>query len=155
MSYNNYNDYGGNYGRSNYGGGYSRGNYGGGYNRSYGRRNDGYQRQTKKHSGAKYHASTKNGNPCISAWNYSKKMGMLSILIAPYKGSKVVESQTGRRYGVWMASITGKGVRQNFPVLVDLASHRVVIREGYGWVINPSAPNGGYCGTFTRNNNRR
>lgn len=108
----------------------------------------------KKHSGAKYHATTKNGNPAISAWNYSRRHGLVSVLIAPYKGSKVVTSQSGRRWGVWMASITGKGFRQNFPVLVDLASHKAYIREGFGWVVNPSAPNGGYCGTFSRKNGR-
>lgn len=144
MAYNNYN---GGYSRNYNNRGYSRGYNGGG----------GYQerREPKKHSGARYMASSKNGNPVIAAWNYSRKLGVVSILIAPYKGSKKVKSKSGREWGVWMCSIKGKAVSpQNFPVLVDLSSHKAIIRE-WGWVVNPGAPNGGYCGTFSRNNNRR
>jgi len=116
--------------------------------RGYGNRGNG--RPAKKHSGARYIDSTKNGNPVITAWNYSRKAGLLSILIAPYKGSRIVQSKSGREWAVWMCSIEGKGVRDHFPVLVEMRTKRAIIQNGYGWVVNPSAPNGGYCGTFTK-----
>ena len=106
----------------------------------------------KKHSGAKYIASSKNGNPCITAWNYSKRLGLVNVFAAPYKGTKEVTSLTSKKtYQVWMCSITGKGLApRNFPVLVSSLKQSFQIEEGYGWTINPNAANGGYCGKFSK-----
>lgn len=111
--------------------------------------------QGKKRSGAKYIHTSKNGNPCITAWNASKSRGLLSILVAPYKGTKVVHSKSGREWHVWMASVIFKktGQKSLSPVLVDAAKHSCTIKE-LGLTINPGAPNGGYCGTFVKRNNR-
>jgi hypothetical protein len=148
--YNNYqgSGYGGGYQRPYNGGGYQRPYNGGGYQRQQG--GYGYARQKKKHSGAKYIDRSKNGDPVITAWNYSRRMGLVKILIAPYKGTHTVDSKTGRQWSNWMCRIEGKGVpSEHFPVLVDESRRKCIIRK-YGWVVNPNAPNGGYCGTFTK-----
>lgn len=146
MGYNNYNNNRGRYdnGRGYSGGGYSnRNQYSGG---------NGQQRQQKKHSGAKYHASSKNGNPCIVAWNYSRATGLVKVFIAPYSGTGEHESKNGKTYQNWMCKIEGKKIApQHFPVLVNTANNKAVIdTNGWGWVVNPSAPNGGYCGSFKK-----
>lgn len=106
----------------------------------------------KKHSGAKFTASSKNGNPCISAWNYSKRCGLISVFAAPYKGThEVISPKSGKSYQVWMCTIEGKGIQSvHFPVLVSVQKHTFQIENGYGWTVNPNAPNGGYCGTFKK-----
>lgn len=108
--------------------------------------------KAKKHSGAKFTASSKNGNPCITAWNYSRRLGLISVFAAPYKGTKEVTSpKSGKAYQVWMCTIEGKGIAStHFPVLVSVEKHSFQIENGYGWTVNPNAPNGGYCGTFSK-----
>lgn len=153
MYNNNYNR-GGSYGRSNgngyapRGGSYSRGNAG--YNSNGNGYNNSQRTGPKKHSGAKYHATSKNGNPCINAWNYSRRLGLVSLLIAPYKNSSAHKSKSGKVWHNWMCTVTCKGQpEQHFPVLVEEASKRAII-PSFGWVVNPSAAHGGYCGTFTK-----
>ena len=127
-----------------------RGNYAQPYAHNH---NNNFRNQpVKKHSGAKYTATSKNGNPCISAWNYSKRCGLISVFAAPYKGTKEVTSIKSRKtYQVWMCTLEGKGiVSTHFPVLVSVEKHSFQIENGYGWTINPNAPNGGYCGTFKK-----
>ena len=129
---------------------YSNSTYGGyNANRSYNRKSYNYSRPKKKHSGAKFIATARNGSPCISAWNYSKRMGLVKILIAPYSNTSVRPSKSGREYHVWMCKIQGRGVNEHFPVLVDCNNRKAYIKN-YGWVINCNAPNGGYCGTFSK-----
>src|SRR5688500_5115600 len=56
----------------------------------------------KKHTGAKA-GQDKNGKPYISAWNYSRRMGLVNVFIAPYKGS-----YEGGLLGSRMRTITSK-----------------------------------------------
>jgi hypothetical protein len=114
---------------------------------------------TNKHSGAKS-GRGRNDKPYISAWNYSRRNGLVSVFIAPYHGTYKSglfsdgiawkESKAGRRYQVWMCKIEGKGIASDhFPVLVNEQGTKAVIRK-FGWVVNAGARNGGYCGTFTK-----
>lgn len=124
----------------------------GNYAYSQGHHNDNRNNAPKKHSGAKFTQTSKNGNPCITAWNYSKRCGLISVFAAPYKGThEVVSPKSGKAYQVWMCTIEGKGIQSShFPVLVSVQKHSFQIENGYGWTINPNAPNGGYCGTFKK-----
>jgi hypothetical protein len=107
-----------------------------------------YRQQYTKKSGASWTQESKNGNPCISAWKASRRDGLTSILIAPYKHTKIVESKNGRKWHVWMCNIR-QGINENhFPVLVDVQKQMCVI-DKLGWVVNCKAKNGGYCGTFS------
>lgn len=148
MAYNNNYRGNGNYrmnsGRSNYSGPYNQQSGGG-----YGNRNRSFNDRPRKHSGAKL-KQDKNGNMCIVAWNYSRKDGMVSVFAAPYKGTDQHESKAGKQYANWMVKITSKSIDKHFPVLVNLQTMKFVINEGFGWVVNPNAPNGGYCGTFKK-----
>ena len=113
--------------------------------------------QKRKHSGARFKTDV-NKNPCITAWNYSRRLGLVSIFIAPYKGSydssllggskmKVHVSKHNKEYYVWMCKITGKGIDQHFPVFVSTDMTKAYIRT-YGWLVKTTSPNGGYCGKF-------
>jgi hypothetical protein len=108
-----------------------------------------YRGAPKKHSGAKYHANTKNDNPAITGWNYSKRAGLVKVFIAPYSNTHQHKSEKGNTFENWMCKVEGVGFSEHFPVLVNLATKRAVIQK-YGWVVSPNAPNGGYCGTFKR-----
>lgn len=111
----------------------------------------GYAPKPKKHSGAK--KIVKNGVDYISAWNYSRQKGMVTVFIAPYNKSDVVHSAgSGKKYRSLMCQIEYKnsGVSKHFPVLINIDTERVSIPE-MGWVVNHRAPNGGYCGIFSKN----
>lgn len=120
-----------------------------GQNRNYGNR-----RQPKKHSGAKLTVMQKGkhkGQQCIVAWNYSRQRGLISVIAAPYKGTKEVKSKTGRKWQNWMVTIRNKRTMQETITsgLFDPASRKLIVND-LGMVMNPGAPNGGYFGKFTR-----
>lgn len=149
---------------------------GGGYrNSGYSRRNDsgnggrafadnrGYNRglwppvgNKKKHSGARTCISSKPGHEgqiFISAWNFSREKGLVKVFVSPYKGTRDVQSGSGRTWRVMMAKLSfGRSGQEKIePVLMDVQSGKVVIKS-MGWVVNPRARNGGYCGSFSRRN---
>lgn len=141
MNYNNYgNGYGGGYRRS-YGN-----NYGGGYGLNY----SGSKRPQKKHSGCKLKMMS-DGAPIISAWNYSRGAGLLAVYARPYKGTKKSESKNGNTYLNLFVTLTNKRTRQITKTsgLFCLETKKLVISD-FSLVCNPTAPNGGYCGTFIR-----
>lgn len=132
----------------------SRDEYRGSNSRSYGGRDyrrDDYRggggnrsRDQKKHSGAKYISKAANDKPCVSAWNYSRRHGMLSIVGSPTSKGMVSEQcehwavsvrpERGQRYvttGFWNSN-TGK------LTIPDL-----------GMVASTRAPRGGYFGKFS------
>lgn len=125
---------------------------GGGFsNRSYSYRGgNSYQpvrTAAKKRSGAK-HGRTKNGDPYTTGWNASRKHGLVKFLCVPYKKSKQSESANGRQ---WL-NVMVKVEKQMAPEFItsgmmDLVSGKVTV-QSLGIVINPKAPNGGYCGRF-------
>ncbi len=103
----------------------------------------------KKHSGAKI-VFGKNGQKYISAWNYSGRHGLLSFFVSDYKKTRVHKSKTGKEWANVMVKVSGEKQKPYIVSgLLDMATDRVIINE-LGMVINPKAPNGGYCGTFVR-----
>ena len=109
-----------------------------------------------KHSGAKNVSKADKDGVIIfegiSAWNYSKDKGMVTVFITPYNKSKdLVKSQSGKVYMKMIAKImyTRTGNVLIRPVLCNVNTDRVVISD-LGWVVNPNAKNGGYCGSFTK-----
>jgi len=142
-------------------GGYNnnRGRYGRGYNN--GGNNSNYNRggnnssAPKKHSGAKWVAIQKGdnaGKQGVSAWNYSRRRGMVTVLIVPWgKTHEVKAKSSGRLWQNWMAKVFFKDIGEPklFGAMFDVAKRKFYIKE-LGWVVNPNAPNGGYCGTFIK-----
>ncbi len=107
------------------------------------------QRVAKKHSGAK-HGSDKNGQVYTSGWNYSKRHGLVTFLCVPYKKSKRVTSARGIEWINVMVKIKKTmSANQIVSGMMDFHSGRVIIKD-LGLVINPKAPNGGYCGTYNK-----
>jgi hypothetical protein len=132
-------------------------------NQNYSRPSGGYQgmnynqnqQQRKKHSGAVSGVSKKDGLlgskqiPFVRGWNYSKAHGLVSFFAAPYGKTSAHKSKTsGKMWENWMVKVSPK-MAKPFIVsgLYDQMSGKVIINE-LGMVLNPKAPNGGYCGKF-------
>lgn len=134
--------------------------YDGGNGRSY--RSSGYQRQNfnapyntgrqtrqaKKHSGCKkgiYKNAKGETGTYISGWNYSKRLGLVKFYAVATKFSEVVTSKRGVEYTSLMVLV-------DIPFRPQIKVKGFVNKEGkcripsLGLVMNPSAPNGGYCG---------
>jgi len=104
--------------------------------------------KTVKHTGCKYHAQTKNGEPCLTAWNYSRRNGMRKFICAPTKGTSDHESKTGKVWQNWMIKMTlSDGTTHLMSGLFDTSSRKLSCSQ-LGMTFNPNAPNGGYCGQF-------
>jgi hypothetical protein len=135
---------GGNYGNS---GGYS-GNSGS-YSRSYGG-NAPVKKKSGSKAGTAFSRSTGEGKPWVSGW---KKVngGIISIICGPYHKTDTYESKMGRKSQTWLANIQPPNGAQAYrlPCMYYMDTGRVVI-DGLGFVINPKAANGGYCGTFKK-----
>lgn len=119
----------------------------------YGRGNGG--ERPKKHTGAKKGLISKGeyqGDMYVSAWNYSKRRGMTSLLAVPYKDTRE-HDKSGRKWLTYICKVSmrDQGVERIEPVLVDANTGQFTLRS-MGWVINPGAPRGGYCGTFSQGN---
>lgn len=124
-------------------------------NYSQDRNENSYQdREQKKHSGAKkvfMKAGQHQGEACLVAWNYSKGKGMVKVLITPYGKTHESTSKNGRTWLNMFCKIfyVNTGVEIKTSVMVDANSYKGTVKE-LGWIVNPNAPNGGYCGTFTK-----
>lgn len=138
---------------------YHNGYNGGNYNQGYSG-NGGGQRPQKKRSGARSGFYTprigpRAGKQCpyVSGWKATSQ-GLIKVFCAAYKKSKEVTSKTsGRVWRTWVAKVTPQnGVPYVLPCMFDVARNRVII-EGLQWVVNPGAPNGGYCGRYWRKKN--
>lgn len=106
-----------------------------------------------KHTGASITIMQKGehqGQECITGWNASKRKGMVTVLIAPYKGTAVHESKSGRKWVNMVCKVVYKdtGFEKLTSALYDPQSKKAIIPD-LGWVVNPKARNGGYCGTFS------
>jgi|GEM_PF-6376605 len=131
-------------------GGYSVGNYQpsrGGYTNSRSNNNYGGQRPQKKHSGAKT-GTTKKGEKYTTGWNKSRGAGFVTFLCVTTSKSVSSESKSGRKW----VSVMVKVRKQMTPEtttngLMDVQTGMVTI-DSMGIVLNPKAPNGGYCGKF-------
>lgn len=106
----------------------------------------------RKHSGAqagRFNSKTLgDGVPYVIAWNYSKRYGMVKFIAAPTKKTKRVSSHSGKEWDNWVVKVQ-IGWHQPYLTggLYEVATGRVIVKD-LGIVINPKAPNGGYCGTF-------
>jgi hypothetical protein len=142
MPYNN--NYNGN-------GGYRRNNYNNSYNN--GGYNQGQNRPKKKRSGAKFGYS--NGNaatPFVRGWKATRRFGLITYLCVPYKITRTHTSGSGKEWENWMLKIQfADGKTELKSCLYNVQSKKVIIND-LGMVINPNAPNGGYCGSFVKRN---
>lgn len=137
-----------NYQRSNngyYARSYNSGNFRSGYRPQYNQ-----QRPQKKRSGAKFgYAQGDSDRPYITGWNASRRNGLTSFIAGPNKKTKRVESKNGRKWENWTCKVTNGYTTKLVNCLFDVQNQKVIIND-FGIVINPKAPNGGYCGRFTR-----
>lgn len=98
--------------------------------------------QRKKHSGCKI-MKHKDGRTIVSAWKYSRKMGMLSIIGIENHSS---ETKSSRWFKMTLQAVNkNTGETRTYSALWDSQKNKVVIGT-IGWILNPNAPNGGYCG---------
>lgn len=110
----------------------------------------------KKHSGAKFgYTHGDASKPYVSAWNYSKQRGLISLIASPYVGknsrTKEHRSGNGRVWENWRVKVFVKRTMQTlwFGCLYDTSTQKITIPD-MGFVLNHKAPNGGYCGTFRK-----
>lgn len=117
-------------------------------NRNYGNNNNSNNREQRKHSGAKFISSDKHGNPCTTGWNKSKHAGFVTFLCVVTKSSVESESQNGNKYISVMVKVRHQMMPDQITNgLMNVRTGQVVVQT-MGIVINPKAPNGGYCGRF-------
>lgn len=113
-------------------------------------RDDRYHRRQKKKSGAKEGTYvTKDGvtGMYISAWNYSRRRGLLVCKAFENSKSKKYESERGNTFISMMFECFYKD-NGNKVLEVALYNTRTgkVFLEKLGMVISTKAPNGGYFG---------
>ena len=138
--------------------GYNNGDYPAGYDGNEYRykypdnsKRRGYSRPRKKHSGAKEGVQTagiNKGKLYVTAWNYSRGRGMITVKAFENKKSKAYEvKKTGNRFVMMMFEVFYKRTGNT---VLELASYNLdsgkVYLEKLGMVISCQAPNGGYFG---------
>ncbi len=110
-----------------------------------------YQEEQKKHSGCKQVIISKGqyeGSTAFSGWNYSKARGLLSFFAAPYNGTHETKGKVnGNLHLNYILKITNKRTMQIhiMPCLYNKSTGKVTCMK-LNLVMNPKAPNGGYCG---------
>lgn len=115
---------------------------------NYNNNNYANNRPSKK-SGAKF-GTDKHGNPYVRGWNASKQNGLVAFIAAPNKNTRVHTSKSGREWENWTIKVSPKmGKPYLVNCLFDVMTKKVIVKE-MGIVLNPNAPNGGYCGRFSR-----
>lgn len=124
---------------------FDKGNYKGKGQHSWGQ---GARGVASKKSGCK--KWDKNGKRGLSAWNSSKGKGFVSVFVNVISDDEF-DSKTGRTYVKVCSTIFYKNTGNEFKEwgLMDLATSKVIIKK-LGWVLNPNAKNGGYCGTYNK-----
>jgi hypothetical protein len=128
------------------------------YNPQYGPQNYNGQPMRKK-SGAKSkrYTVTQGVNAgaqrvCTSGWNVKRNGGFTSFLCNTTNKSQDVGKG-------WVGSVAcevvnkSTGQKSFYWGMMQIATGKVVISD-LGVVLNPKAPNGGYCGTFSKKNRR-
>lgn len=99
----------------------------------------------RKRSGCK--RTDKDGTVILSGWKASRQ-GLLSVYARPYSGTKEhVGAQRGKHYLNYFVTIVNKntGHETKTSGLFCMETGKLHIPQ-LNWVMNPSAPNGGYCG---------
>lgn len=102
----------------------------------------------KKRSGAKFGISQKTKRPYIQGWKASKD-GMIKIIAGPTKKGKVSEQSEQ-----WVCNVTvGYAAPVTMTAFYNINSKKLTIPD-MSFVLNPGAPNGGYCGPFYKSRRR-
>lgn len=101
----------------------------------------------RKKSGAKY-GMDKNGNPFVRGWK-ATRFGLITYLAVPTSktGSHEGKTQTWQNWMVKVNPPSGMGNEYTTSGLFSEQTHKVIVATE-GIVMNPNAPNGGYCGRF-------
>lgn len=115
-------------------------------NRNNDRNNNNSGGNAKKHSGCKFGRT--NNKPWIQAWNYSRRNGMVTFIASPYEGTKQHKGAT-QEWENWVVKIKQGFTESLTSGLYSLTTGKLVI-SSFGIVCNSKAPNGGYCGKFSR-----
>ncbi|TRX16736.1 hypothetical protein [Flavobacterium franklandianum] len=111
----------------------------------------------KKHSGCQHHThffDKKTGEQIdmnfITAWNYSKSRGLLTIIASPRKDPSKRKT-ANPKFENWACKVFFKRTLQTvwYNGFFDLAKKKLTIKD-MEFVLNPKAKNGGYCGTFVK-----
>lgn len=93
----------------------------------------------------------KNGKPYTRGWmRVPGGQGIMSLYAAPYEKSHIVTSRTNRQWEnvcVKVSLPAGAGADYLVSGMRDIQTGLVTIKDK-GLVMNPKAPNGGYCGKF-------
>ncbi|RQO68509.1 hypothetical protein DBR40_19910 [Pedobacter sp. KBW01] len=117
-------------------------------NRSNNSRSDNNGGSQKKHSGCKYKATSKNGSPVTTGWNYSRRHGLVTFLCVTTKNTEVHTSKSGKEWLNVMVKVTKPMCADTLVSgLMERHTGKVIVKE-MGIVLNPKAPNGGYCGKY-------
>lgn len=117
-------------------------------NRSNNSRSSNGSIEQRKHSGCKYKASSANGTPVTTGWNYSRRFGLVTFLCVTTKNTSVHTSKSGKEWLNVMVKVS-KAMSKDEVVsgLMERHTGKVIVKE-LGIVLNPKAPNGGYCGRY-------
>ena len=102
----------------------------------------------KKHSGCKF-VMCEDGTMIVSAWCVKGRQ-LLSIYARPYKGTKKIESKSGKIWLNYFVTIVNKTTLQETKTsaLFDQASKRLYIKDFN--MICTTGGQGGYCGTHIK-----
>lgn len=93
------------------------------------RRNYGGNNRQKKHSGCRLKII--DGKPFLSAWNYSRSRGMVSMYARPYTKTRLIESQKGKQWLNLFVTITHKQTMQVVKTsgMYDVERKRLYLKE--------------------------
>lgn len=111
--------------------------------------NRGQRPQRKKRTGAKS-GKDKHGNHYVSGWNASKQRGLISVYCTPYSKTKEC-TKSGRLSYNYMVKVQPKFGQDYIIGGFYFPDKNIVVIPKFGWVVNPDARNGGYCGTYNKN----
>lgn len=77
---------------------------------SYYNNKGGYNKPYKKKSGCTFKdgSRTKNGAPCITAWNNSKTRGFITLVACPTRAGEVYTTSSGKECEKWVVTIEFK-----------------------------------------------
>lgn len=106
-----------------------------------------YQNQKQRRDG------DGEAQPYVAGWRASRGV-ITSILATPYKGTDSHKSKTGIVWQNWVAKVR-VGTQQPYltSALYNTMTRKVTIKA-LGYVLNPNAPNGGYCGSYGMKNTK-
>jgi len=89
-----------------------------------------------------------NGARWTNGWNVSKANGLVKLFAKQWSGSTESVSKSGRKWSTVIIEMTKKwGKKEVVFGLMDVQTGQTIIKD-MQVVLNPKAPNGGYCGQY-------